>query len=295
MGSLRLRGILFWACLLLLCHPPPAGSQEVRLALEAPEMRAHAAWIQPFAVGRSVQGRPLEGVHIGASGPALVVLGCIHGNEANTETLVRRLQEAFVFNPEPVQHAALYFVPLVNPDGRAAGTRSNARGVDLNRNWPTDDWKADAATSGGIREGAGGSEPASEPEVAALVEWIEDGLVPRHEPLWLLSYHSAYPPRGAVQGGYRVQGRPTPGAESLAQLVADRIGSTYIEAWPGEHALTGELIHWCAVRGITAADIELPSREEPERIQTAGGRPLVEVHYAMLLELLRILASEVAR
>jgi hypothetical protein len=242
-----------------------------------------------------VQGRPIEALGMGGGDPALVVLGCIHGNEGNTETLVRSLQEAFVLDSESVRGVALYFVPLVNPDGRAAGTRPNARGVDLNRNWPTEDWKSDAATSGGIRPGAGGPEPASEPEVAALAAWMEDGLLPRHEPLWLLSYHSAYPPRGAVQGGYLVQGQPTAGGERLARLVADRIGSTYIQNWPGMHALTGELIHWCAAHGIIAADIELATHAEPQDIETADGRPLAEIHRAMLVELLHILASGLTR
>jgi len=62
----------------------------------------------------------------------ILVVGCIHGNECAGRAIVRQLAQM----PEPL-HADLWLLDNLNPDGLAAGTRTNARGVDLNRNFPS--------------------------------------------------------------------------------------------------------------------------------------------------------------
>ncbi|HSP73747.1 MAG TPA: M14 family zinc carboxypeptidase, partial [Gaiellaceae bacterium] len=91
-----------------------------------------AAPAAPAAVqlGRSQDGRPIVAVHVGdPSGPRVVVFGCIHGNECAGVPVALALEREHT-------KADLWIVPVLNPDGRAAGRRQNARGVDLNRNWP---------------------------------------------------------------------------------------------------------------------------------------------------------------
>ena len=82
-------------------------------------------------LGRSVEGRPIEAVEVGDRyGRRVLVVGCVHGNEPAGILVARRLER---LSPRGID---LWIVPDLNPDGRAAGSRGNAHGVDLNRNFP---------------------------------------------------------------------------------------------------------------------------------------------------------------
>jgi hypothetical protein len=88
-------------------------------------------------VGRSSQGRPIALKQWGdPSWPGeLLVFGCIHGDECAARTLQP------LTNGCPDPSADILVVPNLNPDGAAADSRLNARGVDLNRNFPSE-WRA---------------------------------------------------------------------------------------------------------------------------------------------------------
>lgn len=109
------------------------------------------------AIGHSVQGRPIVAQASGEPDAPLrvLVVGCVHGDEPAGIGVARRL----VASPAP-RGVELWVVPTLNPDGLAAGTRGNARGVDLNRNFPFD-WRP---LDGLEYSGAG---PLSEPESRA--------------------------------------------------------------------------------------------------------------------------------
>lgn len=83
-------------------------------------------------LGRSVDGRPIVAYEVGnpTSPRRELVVGCIHGNELAGIAIARRLERMSLTNVD------LWIVPVLNPDGVAAGTRGNAHGVDLNRNFP---------------------------------------------------------------------------------------------------------------------------------------------------------------
>ena len=81
-------------------------------------------------LGRSWQGRPITAVEVGdPSGTRVLVFGSIHGNETGGIAVARALER---LSPHGLD---LWIVPDLNPDGVAAGTRQNAHGVDLNRNF----------------------------------------------------------------------------------------------------------------------------------------------------------------
>ncbi|MDQ6834939.1 MAG: DUF2817 domain-containing protein [Actinomycetota bacterium] len=107
----------------------------------APVVRRHRGSRPPAAkagprvmtIGHSVHHRPIRAVLVGDARArrSVLVVGCIHGNEQAGISVARRLATG-VSSPG----TALWIVPVLNPDGAAAGTRQNADQVDLNRNFP---------------------------------------------------------------------------------------------------------------------------------------------------------------
>jgi len=108
-------------------------------------------------IGHSVRGRPILATVSGdpAAADRFLVVGCVHGDETAGIRVARRL-----LTSAWAGDAALWIVPSLNPDGVAAGTRGNAHGVDLNRNFPFA-WRP----LGGLEYS--GPHPISEPESRA--------------------------------------------------------------------------------------------------------------------------------
>ena len=143
---------------------------------------AHAAEAheERVRIGTSVQGRPIVAVHRWMDGAtsAMLVVGSIHGDERAGQRVVRRLRTARL--PAGVD---LWLVRTMNPDGVAADRRTNASGVDLNRNFPRH-WEPVGAGSAQWS----GPAAASEPETRAVMAFLRE-VRPRttlvfHQPLY---------------------------------------------------------------------------------------------------------------
>lgn len=139
-------------------------------------------------IGHSVDGRPIVAFHMGQPGSPItaIVLGQMHGDEPAGVRVAR----AILHGP-PVRGINLWVIRTMNPDGYAAGTRQNAAGVDLNRNWPQN-W---APLTG---EYYSGPEPLSEPESRALWRFVH-----RHPPTFMVSMHQPLDGVDNIRGGAR--------------------------------------------------------------------------------------------
>jgi murein peptide amidase A len=193
-------------------------------------------------------------------------VGAIHGNESAAASLVRGLTERLVKAAGSWSgDASVFLVAQLNPDGVVLGSRYNAHGVDLNRNWATNDWQSSEVEPPGGQPTMGGIRPFCEPETAAFGRWLLSLRDQAGGRLQVIMYHCAHPPSGLVQPGYRVvEGRQEidPNAATLAQYWASKVGYAYSATWP-DYPITGEAIHWCAENGIACIDIELPSSSPP--------------------------------
>ncbi len=237
--------------------PSPTPSPTPVPTATLPPLEAGGALV----IGYSVEGRPLTVYRFG-QGPhqRLIVAGIHGGYEWNTvalaETLLARLQDGSIPVPEAV---TLFLLPNLNPDGYArqkgALGRANARGVDLNRNFPWNwapDW--DRAGCWNYAPITAGSGPFSEPETRALRDFL---LRPDVHPEALVSYHSAA--LGIFPGGWP---QPHPPSVELAQTLAQATGYPYPPMDYGCQ-LTGQLVDWTAwVLGIPSVDIELSNHRD---------------------------------
>jgi N-acetylmuramoyl-L-alanine amidase len=186
-------------------------------------------------IGRSVEGRPIRAVRIGPrrAPVKLMVVGAIHGNEPAGKAVIARLR-----NARPPRGTALWLIEDANPDGAAAGSRHNARGVDLNRNFPYR-WQP----QDGVYESGPG--PASEPETQALQRFIA-----RERPRVTIWYHQAL--RMVVKSA---------GDPRLQRLYSSRSGLPR-RRLPAYH---GTATSWqnSAFSGDTAFVVELPGGSLP--------------------------------
>jgi len=127
-------------------------------------------------VGTSVEGRPISVVRRTTEGATrrVLVIGSIHGDERAGMRVVREL----VRRERLPADLDLWLATSVNPDGTADDRRTNANGVDLNRNFP---YRWGTSPRGATWSGPG---PLSEPESVALRR-----LVRRIDPALVVSFH----------------------------------------------------------------------------------------------------------
>lgn len=113
----------------------------------------------------------------------VLIIGVFHGDEPQGEYLIRKFMSQ---RKEPCKNQ-IYIIPCLNPDGKALGTRQNANGIDLNRNFPTKNRKIieDEHYFGGTE---GGSEIETQFIIDVLKEYKPDFILTIHAPYRVVNF-----------------------------------------------------------------------------------------------------------
>lgn len=110
----------------------------------------------------------------------LLVVGVVHGDEWQGEKIAEQMMKLLHKN-------RVLYIPCLNPDGKELNIRTNANGVDLNRNFPAKNWKLLPKD-----RYFGGESPLSEIESKFLKEVIEkytpDAILTLHTPFEVVNY-----------------------------------------------------------------------------------------------------------
>jgi murein peptide amidase A len=174
-GRLWLVGFL---SILVGCTPQVRRGEMVSASATSPAPGEAPAKHTNAPQGRSVEGRPIDCSVYGSGPGTVLILGGIHGSEPASSELVKALRHRLDLQTESITGWRVVVVPAANPDGLTSNRRTNARGVDLNRNFVAGNW------SGSDRHGL---ESGSEPETQFLADLISRYSVTRivsvHQPL----------------------------------------------------------------------------------------------------------------
>ncbi|TVQ82313.1 MAG: DUF2817 domain-containing protein [Phycisphaeraceae bacterium] len=132
----------------------------------------YPALTERSVLGTSVLGRNISAIRISsdvgvpADKPQVRYISTMHGDETVGNEMCLFLIEHLLSNygSDPritsmVDGLDIWIVPLMNPDGYVALTRSNANGVDLNRNFPDPYTSPNNSTAG------------RQPETAVIMNW----------------------------------------------------------------------------------------------------------------------------
>ncbi|WP_372735829.1 DUF2817 domain-containing protein [Nocardioides sp.] len=146
-------------------------------ARPAPDPRP--AVLESKVIGKSVTGRKIRAWHLGQRQSevgediaSVVLISTMHGNEGSTRHILTSLRDG-----ARIYDVDVWVVPVYNPDGLAKKSRRNARGVDLNRNYPYKWVDLDGNYESGPK-------PASEPETRAMMRFLK-----KVRPDFILSFH----------------------------------------------------------------------------------------------------------
>jgi protein MpaA len=223
---------------------------------------------KPRIYGYSEKGTALEIFEPPSVKTQILIMGSIHGDESLSTVLLSECLRSL--QPHDLKSSVIL---AANPDGVLAGTRCNSRGVDLNRNYPTNNWSPDPVY---YRNNPGnpqnialspGDRAGSEAETKALIK-----LIRAKRPKLIVSIHGFL---GCIDD---------PEASAIAKDIASR---SALDLVPDVgYATPGSFGSWCKEQDIPIITYELPYQaiNEMRLIHIPILKDLCTGHYHKLLD-----------
>lgn len=214
-------------------------------------------------IGQSVERRDICLYRLG-NGPQKILLHSgIHGNEVGTIKLMHHLMKYLLGSFANYSQLTFYCIPCLNPDGYALAKKTphffsggnigrwNAKGVDLNRNFPTQDWQSVTQRFFGknFQEAMvvfGGMSPASEPETQALIEFIKNNPIDAY-----IEFHSR---------GSEAMSNSTEISNKMADVFCQETGFTSYHGERNYVEQHGTALTWCTEQEIPFLNVEASVR-----------------------------------
>jgi len=228
-------------------------------------------------VRNSVKGDPLMWVAYGNEAEhkknhkdTTVIFCGVHGDEITPIKFcfdimfhLEQVKAGLIEGHDDLKNKMVIVSPITNPDSffKRRATRTNARGIDINRNFPTKDWYKDAIRLWKTRYKKSkrrypGKAPMTEPEVVYQVNLIRrykaNKIISVHAPLTLLDYD------GPEHGHAHDHGIGLRANELLIQM-SQKASGYKIKNYP---FFPGSLGNWAGnERGIPTYTLELPTAD----------------------------------
>jgi len=149
-------------------RPPARDRAAVRRTAPPGTSGTAVSPVQTIELGKSIRGVPLTLRLFGSGRECIFIFGGIHGSEPTSAALAHQLETYLRSHPDVLAGRSVAVLAAANPDGLHERQRTNANGVDLNRNFPAVNW-----CRAGRGEQGHGQAPGSEPETRAIIRIVE--------------------------------------------------------------------------------------------------------------------------
>ena len=244
--------------------------------LDAGQLNIPTDWIS-YSIGQTVQGREILVYEFGVGNTNILMVCNVHGNEQTVGICTNTMNKISADSSLLADTQRVFVIPALNVDGTvlflaeeangnfSQAARTNAKGIDINRNWGGTFVKTDTS----------GPSEFSEPESQALRDFALS-----IKPTVTLIYH-AFDPGIIIAGGTGQNNSADANATAtkstlLANKMHEGMSEYRVHVRSADKVLNGSIDYWFIdnLMPVLTFEIILKDGDEPYK-----GNPDIEAHW----------------